>query len=143
VDTGSIIAICVSGGSLAIAGGSLALSVRADRRAGRVERRGRQATPIVKSLGAGRDGEVVTHDYLVHNDGPATITYVMVWIVDHKEEPLSTSDSADVVLTPGDEVRLRPRIVNPERLGPVLWIRWRDPDGEHEKPTDVLVPPLV
>jgi hypothetical protein len=47
---------------------------------------------------AGRDGEIVTHEYLVHNDGPATITYVMVWIVDHEEEPLSTSASADVVL---------------------------------------------
>jgi hypothetical protein len=67
----------------------------------------------------------------------------MVRIVDHEEEPLSTSASADVVLIPGGEVRLRPRIVNPERLGPVLWIRWRDPGGEHEKPTDVVVPPLV
>jgi hypothetical protein len=134
VDTGSIIAICVSGVSIAIALGSFVLSIRADRRAGRAERRGRQANPIVTSRGANGSGREFSRGFDVFNDGPATITHLEIWVADHKGDPISGADTRDLVLIAGESVALAVNMVNPEANGQTVWVRWTDPEGVHEKP---------
>jgi hypothetical protein len=143
VDAGTIIAICVSGISIAIALGSLVVSIRADRRAGRAEKAGQQANPIVTSAGAsGPSGGEMDYHFTVFNDGPATITRVEIWIADHEGQPISTGDNRPSVLTAKESVILTVKLVNPERKDRIVWVRWRDPTGEHEKPNpDVYVQP--
>ena len=90
----SIVAICV-------AVVSLLLAIRADRRAARLETRGRQANPIVRSRGPSGSDREINYGFDVFNDGPATITRVDVWIADHEGNPISTGAGRDLVLEAG------------------------------------------
>jgi hypothetical protein len=131
----SIIAICV-----AVA--SLLLAFRADRRSARLEKRGREANPIVTSRGTRGSAPDLDYGFDVYNDGPATITRVELWIADHQNTPISTGDTKHMVLEEGQSVALSVKIINPQALGWVVWLRWTDPEGIREKPfPDVYVAP--
>jgi hypothetical protein len=132
----SVVAICV-------AVVSLLLALRADRRAARLEKGGRQANPIVTSRGTSGSGQDLNYAFDVYNDGPATITRVELWIADHEGRVISTGDTRDLVLRAGESIPLSVKIVNPEIPSRVVWIRWRDLEGLHEKPNpEVYVQPL-
>jgi hypothetical protein len=122
---------------------SLLLAIRADRRAARLEKRARQAKPIVKSRGPSGNAEDLNYSFDVYNDGPATITRVDVWIADHEGNPISTGAGRDLVLEAGKSEPLVVKMVNPESPGRVVWLRWKDSEGEHEKPwPDIYLQPL-
>jgi hypothetical protein len=118
VNVVSVIAIC-------IAVGSLLLAIRADRRAGRAERHGRQGHLIVKprpDVISGKKNEHI-YSYLVRNEGPGTITYVLLWVVDGAGETISTGAGGDRVLVPGDKAIFGVNLLHPDREGKVLMAR--------------------
>jgi hypothetical protein len=146
VDTGSVIAviaIVIAGGALAVSGYSAWLGRKANQRAERLEKRASEANPLVTSRGTSGSGEETVYSFDVTNDGPATITHVHLWIADHAGDPISTGDTKDQVLKAGEFVPLAVKLVNPERQGRVVWLRWRDSaGGGGEKPyPDIYVYP--
>lgn len=138
--------------AILIAVGSLVIAVRADRRAGRAERREeedfaarRRAQPIILPRGGsgGPTADPVRHEYLIRNGGAAPITELWLWIEDAEGRAVSSRSGGRIVVGPGEAtaiiaVELRQPLPDPPLR---LMVEWRDRDGSHVDPTGIEPPP--
>jgi hypothetical protein len=148
----AVAALTISLVAVLVALGSLVLAVRADRRHGRAEVREeraeeraeaeaaarRQASPVVVpgAVDGGPTAETVRHRFHVRNAGRASLHDLRLWIEDGAGNVVSERGEAPGVLAPGDPaVEVGVRVPQPLPDVQVLWVGWRDDDGEQREDT--------
>jgi hypothetical protein len=118
---------------------SFALAMRADRRAGRAERRGLGARPVVELVASAPDASGRRFDLGVRNVGSGVARAVRIWLVDEAGEIVASSSREGApTLAPGEEpVRISLSIpeasLPPPPVAYSVWIAWADDLGEHDR----------
>lgn len=137
-----IAAFVVSLVALLWAGIALVYTHRADRRAGRAERRAEQeavarlrAKPVAIERGGrgGRRAETTDYSYEVRNAGQGTLTELWLWHQTPGGKSVSTKAGGRMVLAAGEAAKSHLSVTTrqPYAEEQEVWFEWVDDDGRH------------
>jgi hypothetical protein len=138
--------LAVSVVAVSISAFSFALAVRADRRAGRAEKRGLGGHLVVEVLESASEASGRRFDLALRNVGLGVASAVRVFLVDESGDVVAASSrERALALAPGEAaVRVSLTIAEsslpPPPVAFSVWLSWSDELGEHERrPSGVSV----